>query len=277
MSLAYTEIARNKRRSWLLLFLFIGLLMALGFFMGEFATAGAGVEGLIISAVVASIWVLITVYQGGRITLSASGAKPIEKRDNRELYNLVENLSIAAGLPTPKIYVIQSAALNAFATGRDPNHSAVAVTTGLMEKLDKRELEGVIAHELSHIGNFDTRLMMIVTALAGTVMIMADVFLRWTFYRRGGGGRRDGRLQLALMVVGVFNYFFPNFCHAHQASHLPKARVSRRRVRRPFNTLPRGLSQCFRKNLQRSHPSSFRHQRHRSFVHFQSVKSRHLV
>ncbi|MBT5015987.1 M48 family metallopeptidase [Candidatus Peregrinibacteria bacterium] len=208
MSLAYTEIARNKRRSWLLLFLFIGLLMALGFFMGEFATAGAGVEGLIISAVVASIWVLITVYQGGRITLSASGAKPIEKRDNRELYNLVENLSIAAGLPTPKIYVIQSAALNAFATGRDPNHSAVAVTTGLMEKLDKRELEGVIAHELSHIGNFDTRLMMIVTALAGTVMIMADVFLRWTFYRRGGGGRRDGRLQLALMVVGVLLIIF---------------------------------------------------------------------
>ncbi len=205
MSLAYTEIARNKRRSWVLLLIFMGLVMALGFFMGEIAESGGGVPGLIIGATVAVIWVLITIFQGNRITLAASGAKAIEKRDNRELYNLVENLSIAAGLPTPKIYIIESAAMNAFATGRDPNHSAVAVTTGLMKKLEKKELEGVIAHELSHIGNFDTRLMMIVTALAGTVMIMADVFFRWTFYGRrgGGGGRRDGRLQLALILVGI--------------------------------------------------------------------------
>lgn len=209
MSLAYTEISRNKTRSWILLFLFMILVVAVSFFIGELAVAGAGVEGVIIGVVVSVIWVLITIFEGGRITLAASGAKLIEKKNNWELYNLVENLSIAAGLPTPLVYLIDSPAINAFATGRDPKHSAVAVTTGLLTRLDKKELEGVLAHELSHIGNLDTRLMMIVTALAGTIMIMADVFFRWTFYgRHGGGGRRDGRVQLALMAVGFLLIIF---------------------------------------------------------------------
>jgi heat shock protein HtpX len=200
MSLAYTEIARNKRRSYFLLFLFMCLISLMGFFLAVLLE-GNGIIGLIMASVVSLIIILVTYFQGGRIALASSGAKPIEKRDNWELYNIVENLSIAAGLPTPKIHLINSSAMNAFATGRDPEHASVAVTTGLLEKLDKKELEGVIAHELSHIGNYDIRLMMIVMVLAGTVMTIS----RWMIYMRhgGGGGRRDGRVQLVLFIVAI--------------------------------------------------------------------------
>ncbi len=257
MALTYTEIAKNKRRSWLLMFVFVGLLIVVGYVMGEVMEPGAGVVGLILTAVFAVIWALVTYYQGAKITLRASQAKPIEKRDNRELYNLVENLSIAAGLPTPKIYVIKSAAMNAFATGRDPNHAAVAVTTGLIDKLNKNELEGVIAHELSHIGNFDIRLMMIVTALAGVIMIMSDVFLRWTFYSRGGG-RRDGRVQLALLLVGVLLIVF-----APLFATLIRLAISRKREYLAdasgalLTRYPEGLASALKKISQDHTPAHF--------------------
>lgn len=261
MSLAYTEISRNKTRSWILLFLFMGLVIGVGFFMGEMAAAGAGIDGVVIGIVVALIWVLITLFEGHRITLAASGAKLIEKSDNRELYNLVENLSIAAGLPTPLVYLIDSPAMNAFATGRDPRHAAVAVTTGLLTRLDKKELEGVLAHELSHIGNYDTRLMMIVTALAGTIMIMSDVFFRWTFYGRhggGGGGRRDGRVQLALIVVGVLLIIFSPLL-----ATLIKLAISRKREYLAdasgalLTRYPEGLASALEKISQDDIPAHF--------------------
>ena len=119
-----------------------------------------------------------------------AGARPIEKNDHPELYRLVENLAITAGLPLPKIYIINEAQPNAFATGRDKNHAVVAVTRGLLERLDKTELEGVIAHELSHIGNKDMLLQTIVVILVGVVAIISDLFLRLSFW---GGGRRDDR------------------------------------------------------------------------------------
>lgn len=225
MALAYTEISKNKFRSVFLLLLFIGFVMAVGFFLAELNEPGAGMIGLIIAAGISLVWTLITYFAGDKITLAANGAKPIQKSDNPDLYRLVENLAITAGLPTPKIYIIDSPALNAFATGRDPQHAVVAVTTGILQRLEKNELEGVLAHELSHVGNYDIRLMMIVTTLAGVIMIMTDVFWRARFFG-GGGSRRNGggKAQLVLMVVGlVLIIFAPLF------ATLIKLAISRRR------------------------------------------------
>ena len=204
MAIAYTEISRNKTKSWALLLVFMIFVGAAGFVIAEIQSPGAGSAGLILAGAIAIIWALVSYYAGDKMTLASTKAKPIKRSDNQELYRVVENLSITAGLPTPKIYVIQSAAMNAFATGRDPNHSSVAVTTGLLEKLDKKELEGVIAHELSHIGNYDIRLMMIVVALFGVIMLMNRYWLyggmRGGGRRRGGGG---GKLQLILLLLGL--------------------------------------------------------------------------
>ncbi|NOY35494.1 MAG: M48 family metallopeptidase [bacterium] len=143
-------------------------------------------------------------WYSDKIVLKMSGAKPIEKNDNPELYRLVENLCITAGLPLPKIYVISDPAPNAFATGRNKEKAVVAVTTGLLEKLDRTELEGVIAHELSHIGNRDILISTIVVVLVGFVALLSDFFLRFTIW--GGRGRNregDGRAQLIMMVAGI--------------------------------------------------------------------------
>ncbi|MDP2624940.1 MAG: M48 family metallopeptidase [Candidatus Peregrinibacteria bacterium] len=224
MALAYTEISKNKFRSWVLVFLFVLFVMGIGFAIGEYTNPGSGMGGLVVAAVISVIWTLVTYYAGDKITISASGAKPIEKRDNPQLYNLVENLAITAGLPTPKIYIMQDSALNAFATGRDPQHAIVAVTTGLLERLEKRELEGVLAHELSHVGNYDIRLLMIVTTLVGVIMIISDIFWRWSFWGGRGGGRRDGRAQLAMMAIGFLLIIF-----APLFATLIKLAISRKR------------------------------------------------
>jgi heat shock protein HtpX len=199
----YNQIDSNKRKTTVFIvgfILFIGLfgwLLGLtqpepyGFLIAAFAFAGASS--------------LVSYYFSDKMVLAISGAKEIKKSDNPELYNIVDNLCIAAGLPQPKVYIIDDSAPNAFATGRDPRHAVVAVTSGLLDKLDKPELEGVIAHELSHVGNYDIRLMTIVAIMAGTVVLLSDFFLRWTWW--GGGRDRDdregGQLQLIIFAVAM--------------------------------------------------------------------------
>jgi heat shock protein HtpX len=152
--------------------------------------------------VVAIIYALVGYFASARIALAISGAKPVEKRQAPELYRLVENLSIAAGLPMPKLYIIDDAAPNAFATGRDPQHAVVAVTTGILERLDDVELEGVLAHELSHVGNYDIRLMSIVIVLVTVVSLISDWFLHLTFW--GGGGDDDDSSPNPVMAIAGF-------------------------------------------------------------------------
>lgn len=140
-------------------------------------------------------------YVSDKIVLKMSGAREITRNEHRELWNIVENLSITAGLPMPKLYVIEDSAPNAFATGRNPEHSVVAVTSGLLKILERNELEGVIAHELSHIKNRDMLLMTVAVVLLGFVVLLSDFFIRATIY--GGNGNRDGRIQIVMMVVGI--------------------------------------------------------------------------
>lgn len=161
---------------------------------------------LIIAVVIAIVMNVTSYWYSDTIVIKMTGARPLLRADDKELWNIVENLSITAGLPMPKLYVIEDLAPNAFATGRNPEHSAVAVTSGLRSMMNRTELEGVLAHELSHVGNRDMLVSTVAVVLVGFVAIVADIFLRATFWGHGGrgGGNRDGRLQLLILVLGIF-------------------------------------------------------------------------
>ena len=185
--LVYDRIASNKRRTWLLMFAFVVLL-------GGLVTLFAwlwGVELLFTPFVflALAIYAAFSYFASASVTLGVSGARQVSKEEEPEIYRIVENLSIGSGLPVPKVYVIEDSAPNAFATGRDPKHASVAATRGLLDKLDKNELEAVMAHEMSHVGNYDIRVMTIVVVLVGLVALLADFFFRWTLL---GAGRRSG-------------------------------------------------------------------------------------
>jgi heat shock protein HtpX len=199
----YDQIASNKRKTAVFLMFFVLFIAFLGYIFGLAINEGIGPLGIF--GIVAIGFGLIGYFYSGNLLMAISSAHEIKKEDNPELFRIVENLSIGAGLPQPKIYIIDDSAPNAFAAGRDPKHSMVAVTTGLLSKLEKVELEGVIAHELSHIRNYDSRLMSIVAILAGSVALMSDLFLRWTWF--GGGRRRSsgrgGQFQLIIFIVAI--------------------------------------------------------------------------
>jgi heat shock protein HtpX len=162
--------------------------------------------GLGLAFVVGIVSGLATYYGGDRMVLAASRAKEITHDDAPVLFNVVEEMAIAAGLPMPKVYIIEDSAPNAFATGRDPEHASVAVTSGLLRKLDRDELQGVIAHEISHVGNFDIRYAMLVGVLVGTTVLISDFFLRGLWFGGGRGGGRGGGggyIQLIMVVVAI--------------------------------------------------------------------------
>ncbi|MEJ0021931.1 MAG: zinc metalloprotease HtpX [Candidatus Doudnabacteria bacterium] len=195
----YSEISSNKRKTALLITFFLVLIIALGYFFGQYFDS----PGILPIAVIFSVGLSLTSYfYSDKIILSMSHAKQIQRADDPELYHTVENLAIAAGLPTPKIYLIDDTAPNAFATGRDPKHAVVCITTGLRSKLTKPELEGVIAHELSHVGNYDIRLSTIIVVLVGVVSLLSNWMLRASFF---GGRRRnnEGEAGVIFMVVGL--------------------------------------------------------------------------
>ena len=199
MSTAYKQVDSNVRRTWLIMTGFFIVVILIGWAFSWIYNS----PGILIVAVVISITMnVISYWYSDRIVLRISGARPVKREEFFDLYNITENLSIASGLPMPKLYVIDDPAPNAFATGRNPDNSVVAVTTGLLEILDRNELEGVIAHELAHIKNRDILLMTTVVVLVGFVTILSDMFLRMTFFG-GVGGNRDGRGQLVMIVVGL--------------------------------------------------------------------------
>lgn len=201
--LTYNAIAKNKRDSWILIFSFLIVITALGFVFAQ-VYANPAILYLAVGISIFSAW--FSYYYADSITLTLSRARPVDRQSNQDLYRLVENLTIAAGLPTPKIYIIDDESPNAFATGRDPKHAVVCFTSGILQKLDKTELEGVAAHELSHIGNYDIRLMMLVVVLVGMITLLADWFLRFSFFggRRSRSNNNDGaQLQMILLAVGL--------------------------------------------------------------------------
>ncbi len=194
----YSQIDANKRKTWLLISLFTIVIVGLGWFFGEYT--GAGNVGIIVAVLLATFMNLTGYFWGDKVALASSGSKEIQKTDNPRLYRMVENLAITSGMAMPKVYVMNDPSANAFATGRDPEHASVSVTTGLLDIMDDNELEGVLAHELSHVKNYDIRVMTIVIVLVGIVLLLSDILMRTMFW---GGRDRDNRGGGILLIIGL--------------------------------------------------------------------------
>ncbi len=222
----YDLIASNKRKSLVVVSLFmifivgVTYLMAYGF--------GYSLDFVFYALIFSCVMAFASYWWSDKIILSISGARPATRQEFFDFYTVTENLVMSQRMPMPKLYVMEDSAMNAFATGRDPQHAAVCATTGILARLNRAELEGVIAHELSHVENYDTRLMAIVTILVGLVALLADWMLRMTAW--GGGGRRNrdndsgGQLQMVFFVVAIFLALLSPFI-----AQLIQLAISRRR------------------------------------------------
>jgi len=199
MATLYTEQSKNVGKTWILMSAFFVIVIGIGFFFAQYY----GNSNILYFFIIFSVVMNVTSYwYSDKIALAVNHAKQIKETDNQELWHIVENLSITAGLPMPKLYIIDDPAPNAFATGRNKEHAVVAVTTGLLQTLEKPELEGVIAHELSHIGNKDILLSTVVVVLVGFISILANVFLRSMFF--GGSRSRDNENGGGvMMLIGI--------------------------------------------------------------------------
>ncbi|MFH1046820.1 MAG: M48 family metalloprotease [Patescibacteria group bacterium] len=216
----YDYITSNKRKSVWMIIIFTLLVMAVGALVDYMYDGGGFI--LVLAVAYSLITSLVGFYSGDKVALAVSGAQEISQTDNPYLYRLVENLCITTGMPMPKVHVINDPAINAFATGRDPQHSSIAVTTGALQLLENEELEGVLAHELSHIKNYDIRVMTLVMVLAGTIAIIADLVLRSFIW--GGHSERRKEGGGALMIIGLILMIV-----APLVAQLIKLAVSRRR------------------------------------------------
>jgi len=202
MRISFNETRNNKIKSWFLIFFFIILIGIIGSVIGLYY--GNLYVGVSMAVLFGVIYSMIGLFSGDRMILSMSGARPVTKQQFPHLFHTIEGLALAAGIKVPKAYVINDSAMNAFATGKDPEHASITVTTGLIETMNRQELEGVVAHEMSHIKNYDIRFMMLTAVLVGIVTLLSDFLLRSFLW----GGRRksskdSGSLGLVLIVVGI--------------------------------------------------------------------------
>jgi heat shock protein HtpX len=202
---AWDHVTSNIFKTWLIMFFFslfvVSVVYVFARAWGYDSSSALGMTGF--AFILTGVMNFFSYFYSDKMVLAVSGAKPITKEANPQIYRMVENLCIAAGLPLPKIYVIEDSAPNAFATGRSPKHAAIAFTTGILEKLNKQELEGVTAHELSHVGNRDTLVMAVVSVLVGTVALLADWYMRSLWFRDRDNDNRGGQLFMILGIVAA--------------------------------------------------------------------------
>src|SRR3989344_4968372 len=195
------QIAKNKIKSIVLMGIIVIFFLILGYIIASIYNPAAFFSIMIISIIVSMIYIVVSYYNSDKIALSSVSAKPASLTEHRVLFHAVESMSLASGLPMPKVYVMESEQINAFASGRDPEHAVICVTTGALKKLSKQELEGVIAHEMAHIANFDIRFMTLTAVLVGMISILAEIFLRSLWMSsRDNDNKRGG---IILIVLGI--------------------------------------------------------------------------
>ena len=194
----YNQITSNKRKTRILMLIFFCVVIGIGYI---FNYLGYGYGAVILAFVISMFMTWLSYFHGDKIALKSAGAKEITKEDNPYVYRMVENLTITAGMPMPRVHIIDSPAMNAFATGRDPEHASIAFTTGIINALENEELEGVAAHELSHVQNLDIRVMTIVIVLVGTIALLSDMFFRMSFF--GGRSSENKGAGGVLAIVGI--------------------------------------------------------------------------
>lgn len=217
--ISFDEVAKNNLKTGLLFLIFFGIVLGLGVLAG--VLLGEPYSGIGIAFFVFLIYSLIAWFKGKNIALSATGAQKAPEKDYKQLHNVVEEMSIAAGIPKPEVYIIEDRSMNAFATGINTDNAAVAITTGLLEQLNREELTGVIAHEIAHIKLRDTRTMLLAGVLVGSIVLLSDIIFRMALY---GGNNKDGRMQAALLAVGVVLIILAPFI-----GQLIKLAISRKR------------------------------------------------
>jgi heat shock protein HtpX len=200
MSTLYTQQGRNIRKTWFLMAMFLVMFIALGYGASLYFGNPSILVGAILFSLATNVW---SYWNAHKLVIKMTGAVPATREQYPELWNIVENLSITAGLPMPKVYVVNDPAPNAFATGRNPENAVVAATTGILQMLNRTELEGVMAHELAHVGNRDMLVSTVAVVLAGSVAILADFFMRASMF--GGGGNNDNRSPLFIVfaIAGI--------------------------------------------------------------------------
>lgn len=204
----YESVDANKRKSLLIMGLFVVFVVTAAILIAKGMAAyygyqSTGLEFTGIALVISGVMSFVSYYFSDQVVLGLSGARPADRKRDFEFFTVTENLSMAAGIPMPKLYVIDDTAMNAFATGRDPKHASVAATTGILAQLNRTELEGVVAHELSHIANYDTRLMSVVVVLVGLLTLLGDWLLRASFFGGGKRDRQEGNSGAIFMVLGL--------------------------------------------------------------------------
>ncbi len=193
----YKAIAANKRNTLLIMAVFVAIISAIGWAV-SYVYGNTNITYIVIAG--AALYAVIQYFLASKLAVAMTGAVQIEKRDNPRLYRIVENLAITLGIPTPKVYIIDDPAFNAFATGRDPKHAIVAATTGLIEAMDDNELEAVMAHEMGHVQNYDIRVSMIAFGLVSAIALLSDIVLRMMFF---GGDRRENNTQPIVLIIGL--------------------------------------------------------------------------
>lgn len=214
----YSEIAANKRKTVIIFMIFLVLIVGLSWLFAKFFDQPLLTPYVLTGAL---IYIVISYYGASKMSLAMNRAQQIQKRDNPRLYRMVENLSITEGMPTPNVYIMKDPALNAFATGRDPSHGVVCVTTGLLDTLDDKELEGVLAHEMGHIKNYDIRVSLIAFALVAVISILSDVMLRASWFRDSDNNSNSGQI---FFIVGIIAAILAPF-----AAFLIQMAISRKR------------------------------------------------
>lgn len=253
------QISSNKFKTWLIMAVFAGVAGLLAWF---FATAlgyrGSGAIGYVgMGLIIAGIMNFVSYYFSAKMVLAITRAKKVSRQEAPELFEIIERIARTARIPVPSVHIVNDPSPNAFATGRDPQHAAVAVHTGILERLDKRELEGVLAHELSHVRNFDTRVLAIVSLLAGTIALLADFFMRSLLWGGGDRDERDSRAGGIFIIVGIVAAII-----APIAAQLIQLSVSRRREfladasGAELTHYPEGLARALEKISSYTRPST---------------------
>jgi heat shock protein HtpX len=243
------QISRNKTKSFFLVASIFLVIILLGYIVSNFFDPGYFFIIMIISIIFSISYTLISYYNSDKIAVMSAGAKKADRNKYKDYYNLVEGLTLASGMPRPELYIMPSSQINAFASGRDPKHSVVCVTEGALAKLDRRELEGVLAHELGHIGNYDIRFMTLVAVMVGMVAIVSEMFLRSLWLKSGDSD--SGKAGLILMIIGILLAIFaPIAVQLVQLSISRKHEYSADATAVKFTRYPQGLIGALKKIKQ---------------------------
>lgn len=239
------SIARNKRKSFFLILIVFVVLILLGYVISMAFSPEYFFFIMIIAIIFSVLYIMISFYNSHKIAIASVGAKKASRSEYKDYYNLVEGLTIASGLPMPKLYVMPSEQINAFASGRNPQNAVVCVTKGALEKLDRRELEGVLAHELGHIGNYDMRYMTLVAVMVGMVAIVSQIFLRSLWFR---GSSRNDKSQIIFILIGIaLAILAPIVVYLVQMSISRKHEYSADATAVKFTRYPNGLINALKK------------------------------